>query len=437
MHNNLHSFIPQLKIQIALKSIKQFIQNFFSRSGTYVFSAAIFARILSFVASWIVLKLVSNDELGVVLFAYNIIIFLVPISGFGLHQSLIRYGALVKTDEEKNSLFVYVFKKGITASLLLILVVIGVSFFINFKFENTFTYIVVLSFIILPTFLFEIIRAQFRLKHNNKAFAFTEFVHSFILLVSVIVLSYYFKEIGYAIALLITPLITSVLFFKKLNINFAATIKLPIIDFSFWKYGFFASLSNVVTQLLFVIDIILIGYLLEDTAMITNYRYISLIPFSLLFLPRVFMATDFVAFTEKIFNKKYIANYIKSYMLLFFVISILMLVFCWLFSKEILSLLDPAFVEFTDTFLILMLGITGIFIFRGLFGNLLSSIGKAHVNYYISSFALLLNVASNYYLIPKYGILGAAITSSILMWFTGILSVIVFYILYKKLLLKK
>jgi O-antigen/teichoic acid export membrane protein len=372
-----------------------------------------------------------------VLFAYNIIIFLIPIGGFGLHQSLIRYGALVKTNEEKNSLFVYIFKKGITASLLLILLVIGVSFFINFKFENTFTYIIILSFIILPMFLFEIIRAQFRLKHNNKAFAFTEFVHSLILLVSVVVLSYYFRETGYAIALLITPLITSALFFKKLNISFTSTIKLQIIDFSFWKYGFFASLSNVVTQMLFVIDIILIGYLLEDTAMITNYRYISLIPFSLLFLPRVFMATDFVAFTEKIFEKKYIKSYIKSYMILFLFISVLMVVFCWLFSKEILSLLDPAFVEFTDTFLILTLGIAGIFIFRGLFGNLLSSIGKSHVNYYISTFALLLNIASNYYLIPKYGILGAAITSSILMWVTGVLSAIMFYILYKKLLLKK
>ena len=73
----------------------------------------------------------------------------------------------------------------------------------------------------------------------------------------------------------------------------------------------------------FVIDILLIGYLLEDTEMITNYRYISLIPFSLLFLPRVFIATDFVTFTENIFQKKYIINYIKSYMLFFFFASVI------------------------------------------------------------------------------------------------------------------
>ena len=371
------------------------------------------------------------------LFAFNIIIFLVPICGLGLHQSLLRYGAFVKTDEEKNSLFLYVLKKGSIASIFLIIVIIVVCFFISFKFEHTYTYIVVLSFVILPSFLLEVIRAQFRLKHDNKSFAYTDFVQSAIMLISVTILSYFYKEIGYVIALLITPLITAILFIKKLKIKFNFTSKLKIIDLNFWKYGFFASLSNVVTQLLLTIDILLIGYLLEDTTMITNYRYISLIPFSLLFLPRVFINTDFVTFTEKIFDKKYIFNYIKSYMLFFSLTSIFLMVFCWFFSKEILTILNPTYIQFTDSFLILILGITGIYILRGLFGNLLSSIGKAHINYYIATFALILNIVSNFYLIPIYGIKGAAITSAVLMWVTGVLSVIIFTYFYKKLLLKQ
>lgn len=167
--------------------------------------------------------------------------------------------------------------------------------------------------------------------------------------------------------------------------------------------------------------------------MVTSYRYISLIPFSLLFLPRVFMATDFVAFTEKIYDK----TYIKSYMLLFLVISIVLVITSYFLGDFILKLLDQNFTKYTQTFFILMVGVCGIFIFRGLFGNLLSSIGKAHINYYIASIALLLNVFSNYYLIPRYGIKGAAITSTILMWFTGIVSFLWFLKLYKKLLFKK
>lgn len=399
-----------------------------------MFSATIFGRLLSFIASWLALKLISNDELGVVLFAYNIIIFLIPISGFGLHQGLLRYGALLNTKQQKNSLFIYVLKKGILASVFLIGLIIASSFFINFKFEDTQKYVIMLSFIILPSFLFEIIRAQFRLNHNNKLYAFTEFIHSIILLISVFIFSYCLKELGYAIALLLTPLLTSLFFIKKLKIDFNVKVELSITDFSFWKYGFFSSLSNVVTQLLFVIDILLIGYLIDDPNMVTTYRYISLIPFSLLFLPRVFISTDFVAFTEKIYDKKYIINYTKSYMLFFFFVSLFVILFCGFFANEILKLFDQNFSNFTDTFYILLLGISGIFVLRGLFGNLLSSIGKAHVNYYIASIALILNITSNLYLIPNYGIIGAAITTAILMWLTGIISVICFWVMYRKLL---
>lgn len=419
-----------------MELIKSYIQNFLSRSGSYVLLATIISRLFSFLAAWFALRLIPNKELGVVLFAYNIILFVLPLSGLGLHQSFIRYGALLKTAEEKNSLFLYVLKKGLIVSLLLIGLITIIAFCINFQFQHTKIYLILLSFIIIPSFLLEIIKAQLRLIHNNKKFAFTEVTHSVLLLISVVILSYFFAEIGYATALVIAPLLTSLLFIRKIDINFKLKEKLSITDITFWKYGFFASLSNVVTQLLFVIDILLIGYLLANTEMVTNYRYISLIPLSLLFLPHVFIATDFVTFTEKIHNKNYIKEYIKSYMLLFLAISILLIIGSCFFGSFVLSLLDDDFITYTSTFFILMIGISGIFIFRGLFGNLLSSIGKAHVNYYIATLALLLNIISNYYLIPMLGIKGAAITSAILMWFTGILSFICFKLLYKKVLLK-
>lgn len=415
-----------------MKLIKNYILDFLNRSGSHVFIATLCSRLFSFLAAYFALKLIPNKELGVVLFAYNIVLFIIPISGLGLHQSFIRYGALLKTDTEKNSLFLYVLKKGILVSCIMILLIALVSIFINFQFKETKTYLILLSLIIIPSFLLEIIKAKLRLDYKNKQFAYTEIIQSVLLVLLVVLLSFFFKEMGYALALVLAPLMTTIIFLKKINLNLKPIKTATIVDFNFWKYGFFASLSNVVTQLLFVIDILLIGYLLSNTEMVTNYRYISLIPFSLLFLPRVFMATDFVAFTENIFNKDYIYKYIKSYMLLFTILSVLMVVFSFFFGSKVIALLDPNFTKYADTFLILMIGIAGIFVLRGLFGNLLSSIGKAHINYYIATIALIINIASNYYLIPKLGIKGAAITSAVLMWFTGILSFICFFYSYNK-----
>ena len=94
-----------------MKGVKQFLLNFIDRSGSYVFRATIISKLLSFLASWIALQLIPNKELGIVLFAFNIIAFILPFSGLGLHQSLLRYGSLLKTDEEKDNLFIYVLNK--------------------------------------------------------------------------------------------------------------------------------------------------------------------------------------------------------------------------------------------------------------------------------------------------------------------------------------
>ena len=390
------------------------------------------ARVLSFLGSWIALQLIEAKELGVILFAYGIVQFIIPIGGFGLHQSLIRYGALLKSEDEKQQLFSYVLKKGIVASIAIILVLVGIGYFIPFQFNKTYVYFSILSLSILTVFILEIIKIQFRLQHKNRLYAITEFWYNIILTGLIFGLSYLFQGMGYIIALIVSPVLTALFFIKKLNVKLHIKNNLKITNLSFWKYGFFGGLSSVVTQLLILIDIILIGYLIDDPVAVTNYRYISIIPFSLLFLPRVFITTDFVTFTEKIHQKDYINRYIKNYMLFFGVVSILLLLFSYFFAEQILYIFGVEYMDYADSFLILIMGIVGIYIFRGLFGNLLSSIGKIELNYYIISIAIVINIISNYYLIPLYGIKGAAITSAILMWFTGILSWLSFLYFFRK-----
>jgi O-antigen/teichoic acid export membrane protein len=415
-----------------MNSILIFFSSFMKRGGGYVFSATITSRIISFITQIAVLKIIPNKELGIVLFAYNIIVFTLPFSGLGLQQSLIRYGALLKTKAEKDSLFKYVLKYGMLSSAILVGVVILVTSFISFQFEETQKYVSLLSLVIFTSFIYECISVQLRLNHDNKSFALADVSYNIISLVGVVVLSYLFQEIGYIAALIITPLINSLFYFKRLNISIEDSLKKIKIGFDFWTYGIFASLSNVATQLLFIIDILLIGHLLSDSELITTYKYITLIPFSILYLPRIIINTDYVSFTEKIFDKEYIHNYIKNYLKLFLVISVVLIAISILFSQQILLLFDESFVAYSDTFILLMIGIAGILIFRGLYGNLLASIGKAKLNYYIASVALIINVISNYYLIPNYGIKGAAITSCVLMWLTGLSSCLLFYWNYKK-----
>jgi len=240
-----------------LNNIFQFIKDFSKNSGNYVFLATLISKLFSFGASWIAIQLIPNKELGAVIFAFQIISFIMPVSGFGLNQGLIRYGALLSFNKEKNSLFIYTLKKGLIISFMVMLIIMSVSFFIDFDLELTKPYLILLSLALLTHYLFDLIKIQFRLQKNNKTFAFIEVTYNVIYIILVFSLSWFFKELGYAIAIIITPLFSSILFINKLNLKQQNNQALKIINFKFWKYGFFASLSNVTTQLLISIDIIL------------------------------------------------------------------------------------------------------------------------------------------------------------------------------------
>jgi len=416
-----------------IKGVNDILKDFRHRSGLHILFATFIARIMSFFASWIALQLIEDTKLGLVIYAFTIISFIIPVSGLGLHQSLIRYSALLKEESHKNSLFIYVLKKGVFWSFFIVVLVIASSYIFSSFLIDSQLFVIILSLAIPTSFLLEIIKVQFRLNHQNRQFAMVEITYNIILVMMVFILSFTFKEVGYSVALVATPLMCSIIFFNKLNINFSKHQKLSITDLSFWKYGFFSSLSNVATQFLSAIDILLIGYLLNQSELVTIYKYVALVPLALLFLPRVFLTTDFVNLTEKIFEKNYIKNYIKNYMILFTLISIIIGFFSFLFANQILLFFGPNFTLYSNSFLVLIFGVVGILIFRGLFGNLLSSIGKAHINYWIALTAILINLILNYNFIPIYGVFGAAMTSAILMWFTGIISMLMFFKYYSKL----
>lgn len=410
-----------------------FFKEFQSRNGSHVFLATIMARILSFLSSWIALQFIPNFELGLVIYALNIITIISPISGFGASQGLLRFGALLDSNREKKNLFTYILKRGTLFSFLIIAIIILGSSYITFGLKASKPALITLSFLLFGLFLLESLKTEFRILHKNKVFAFVEISYNAILLALVLGGSYFLKEKGYILAMVLAPILTFCLFFPRLKINWKPDLSFIPPNLEFWKYSFFSSMSNVATQLLLVLDIILIGNLMQNPEMITIYKYVALIPMSIIFLPNIFLTTDFVMLTNNLKNKKSTNAYIKNYMTVFSILSLLIILISVLFDKTILSFFGEEFPQYYKTFDVLIFGIISILVFRGLFGNLLSALGKASVNFWIAIIAIVVNFALNYMLIPKYGIFGAAIASATLMWITGILSIILFYYYYKKL----
>lgn len=411
-----------------VNDIISFLTDLKNRKGGYIFSAIILSKALGFLLSIFVIKTISTTEFGLVSYAYNIISFVAPFAGFGIFQSLGRFGPLQESQNKKRQLFMFVLTKGILASIILTGIVIAFSGFLTSSLPESHNHLMLISFLIISLFIFEVVKIYFRIHHINKLFAYLEISHSIILLSLGIILTYLFGGFGYLLSIIISPLIIAVYIIIRYGMVKAIDKNDYSKDYkkSLWSYGFFTSLGGLTSQLIFSIDILTIGYLIQDPKEIAYYKAASLIPFALLFIPNGVMKTDLVKLTQNFQNKTYLKKYVNNYMKLFTLISIVLAVILTLLSEQLMGLFGDEYIQASSLIPVFAIGIIGAFVFRGLFGNLLDAIGWAKTSASISISILVIDIILNYILIKNYGIIGAAYSTSFLLWIAGIIAYIAF-----------
>ena len=236
--------------------------------------------------------------------------------------------------------------------------------------------------------------------------------------------------IGYLIAMMMMPFF-SLFWFKSINLSEKIELKLPKKEL--WKYGLFTAGTAVLGDALFSLDVILMGFLMNESA-VANYKTAILIPANLTFIAMTFMQSDFPElarnYKNKIFLKYYISNYYKIFIPLCLGIFIVMFflddLIVKLFFGEKYNGIESSFLILTGAFLLNML-------FRNLYGNLLSAVGKMEYITLISAFALVILIGLSIFLVPKFGIEGMAISQSITLFITGLLLMGGFLSYYRKL----
>lgn len=414
-------------------SLTHFIEGFVKRKGISVgFSSAI-EKTGGFLLVLIATHLIPKEEFGLITYANTTIAFLVPFIGFGIHQGLIRYGSIAGSQIVKKHLFFLTFKKGLLFSALLVLFILLLAPLTTHNLPHAKLYLFILSIQLVSLFVFAMLRIYARLINLNKLFAQMGIVKTILLVSLAFVLTLGFNGIGYAISLALAPLLAALYYLVKLKLIPIKITNVPQFVFKeYLNYGLFTSLAGVLSQFLYAIDLILIGNLLQEEA-VAEYRVAFTLPLSILFLPIVFIQTDFVKIASKsVTDKVFIKNYYLNYLKVFSVISVLTVLFFFFFSEYIILLFGKEYNNGSDLMFIFSLGIMGALLFRVPLGNILSAIGWPKINALNSLIVLVFNTVLSYIFIKKDGIIGAAYVTSAMLWFSGILSLLAFIYYLKK-----
>lgn len=399
----------------------EFVKGFLKRDGLFVFVSGFLIKLFGILVSIFVVRLLPIEEYGYISFSISVISILAVFGGLGSNWSLLRFGSLLSSFNEKYQMYRYSIVIGFKYTVPLILIIIISSFFLPPNLKDTRPYLILLSFSLLTNFNFELLKSYFRVIGKNKIFSKSNIVGSFILLFLSLILSYFLKGYGYVLALVLSPLLAFLFFFK--HIFFTKRIKNTENNREFFKYGLFTGFGAVVNESIILLGPIIAGYLNAEPEELALLKVATIIPFNLLMIPLLIMTTDFVHFSKNSNNAKLLINYYKQYLKTISVISVIPFLILLFFNKYLLiTLFGSNYSDASDMSFVLIVGVFFAFLFRIPNGNILAAVGKANWNVYHAFFWFIMFIPMSIYSYKLLGIIGIAYCISGIFIISGFIS---------------
>ena len=412
-----------------MKSLCIFLDDFFKNKGQHVFLSLLVAKICAFLGSLFIIRILPENQFGIISIVASVFAIFAPFSGFGSQQSLLRYGAISQEVGEKKVLSQYLLRKGFFYQLVLSFIFLIISLFYIHKYEEIFVVFLLFAVRLIGFYFFNYIQSELRIFGNNKSFANITNVVNIFGVTFLLIFSYLFGLKGYLIAIAITPFISLFWFNKKHFQSLTETFNFSKKEI--WSYGIYASGTALLSDALFSADILMLSFLMNENA-VASYKVAILIPANITFLAITFMQSDFPVLAKNFQNKVFLINYIRNYYKIFIPVAAFILMFGFLFKSDVIPFLfSKKYSDESWTFLILLIGFCFNMLLRNLYGNLLSAVGKMKVNTLVSFMTLLLLLLFSVLLVSKYGIEGMAFSLSFSMILSGFMLQYSFYLYLK------
>ena len=413
-------------------TIKNFIEAFLKRQGHFIFLSSMLVKVIALLTSVFVVRLLDKDAYGYIVYAMTIMAFFTPFSGLGVQHALLRYGAIQKSITDKFNLYYDSLRRVLLYTIPIVLIIILASPMISVRLPGSREYIIILSLLLFTMPMYQVYNVLLRIINRNKAYAISSMVYTLIAFFISVCAAYFFSAKEYAWGLVLAPLLVFLLISKRwLSRSIKHLSKAfdlaSVSRQEYLKYGLYVGLGSIASQMVLLMDNLLVGNIIADSEALAVYRVGAIIPLNLLFIPGLFFQADFVKLASEFQNKEYLISYVKNYWKLFLSLSVaLLLPLYFLADHLVVFLFTEEYSQSAPIFKFLIIAVIGGFLFRTPFGNILQAVGKSQWNAYNAYFMLAFNFVMTWYLTINYGIIGAAIASAVAFWLSGIIGALLF-----------
>lgn len=400
-----------------------------------VLFANLFSYLIAFSGSVIYVRLLGKAEFGIYTFAFGIVSLFLLVNGFGAASGVLQYVSKAKSDVERSGYLNFAFRSGILFNLAISLLLILYAFIIPLPMANARPILLGMALFPVGRLYIDIFQAYLRATGQNKLQAKFLIANNLVLLiVNVIGVAVfklyglvYFTYLGYILMYAL-----SVIKFKLPAIKLVQQNDANIHKRAFLSYSFFTTLSNAFSGLLFVLDTIIISYIVKEPTLLATYKVATIIPFAINFIPNIAINYFYPQFVQNSANPRKVRELARYVSLRMFAFSTLVSLFLILAAKPLILLIFGA--NYSDSILpfqIISFGYWIIATFRTVNGNILAALGKAKLSFYLTFLILLVNIGITYLMVLRYSIVGAAVAVVLMYIFSSLVGYITLKLVLK------
>ncbi len=364
---------------------------------------------LSFIGTVLWVKILTKSEYGLYTYAWNIVSVILIFNGMGIESGTLQVASETKDELKKKQICEYGLKVGLVFDIILVFAIICIGEFIPLKIPSARKLILIMAFIPVAKLIYSMNVIYLRIHKRNKEYAGMVVAYSFLYIIFSCIGIIFFREKSIVWGLYFSYIICSLLAYFRYNIRFATSSYKNFEYKSIWKISWLSMLNNGFSRLLYLLDILVIGFLIPQETVLAGYKVATVIPTSLVFIPSSVMAFVYPYFAEHSSEWKWCREHYRILTLGMGVMN--MMISGMLFvSAEwlIVHLFGAEYIDSVDAFRVLAISYFFAGTFRTICGNLLVTQRKLKYNFIALVISGIINILLDLCLVSRWGAIGAA-----------------------------
>lgn len=411
-----------------MEKVILFASFLWKKGFIHIFGTGMLNKVLAFISSILIVRILPQNDYGIVSYAMGIIQTLVLFSGIGMDTVILQYTPECDLPEKKYTIYKFSCIIGTISNVICILLLFGIK-----NYVRDFRCIILLSFLPVLIFIYSIFASIFRAEFDNRSYSLLANIHSLSYSIIPLLCAYKYGIIGciagYYIGYIFPALYILIRYRMKVKKIFCAPMPCQIDQKQYLRYGGFVIICNAASQILYHMDVVFVGSIVNTNISVANYKAAANIPTALATISSLFCTFIYPYFVKHRKDRKWVYKKWKLIVIGTLPIYIFIGIVSMVYAEPIIRLLyGDAYLDSVICFKILMFSFILSSGFRILSGNILAMLRQIKANFIFSVIESIANIILDIYLIRIYGGVGAAIATSFVILLSSIMSTV--YLIY-------